>query len=322
MENPTDINSPAPNRSRATRLLTGFLAAIVLTLVAAACANTPPNPAGAPAAIGFVDDIEIEGSEDAPPATLPEGWSPFPSANDAGADSEAPADVTPEPADGDLESSAPVIADVPDRLAFVAEQTAARNSFLFSFEAEVADGARSMNITGQGAVDGEFAAIQIDMSDLGKQDALMAQLVSTPMTVISAGDREWLRWPSLTEAEGLGDPWIALEGADEALFDVDELSPELMLSDLRAFNSDVKEVGTTEIGGVTVTHYVGSVTEQGRTADVEAWVGDDGLLRKMTVNEAGDWVAMTFSGFGDPVSIDLPDPTNTISSSEVGFLQG
>src|SRR5438067_2308558 len=121
-------------------------------------------------------------------------------------------------------------------------------------------------------------------------------------------------------------------------------SPGDALAQLRG-SKDAKKIGTETIDGVRTTHYrakvdlnkalakatprerraikrlLRSAKQQGFDAAptrVDVWVGDDGLVRRLTERLGGaGTVTMTFSDYGAPVQIDVPPADETIDLAQL-----
>ena len=121
-------------------------------------------------------------------------------------------------------------------------------------------------------------------------------------------------------------------------------SPTEALAQLRG-SKDTKKLGTETIDGVETTHYRATLSledalvkatpkeregvqrlmneAKARGIDatplsVDVWVGDDGLVRRMTENvgSVGN-VTLTFSDYGVPVEIEAPAAEDTIDLSKL-----
>jgi hypothetical protein len=141
-------------------------------------------------------------------------------------------------------------------------------------------------------------------------------------------------------AQVAGKKWVVV-GDDEASFDLGQNDPSKMLEYLRAV-SQVQEVGTETVRGVKTTHYKARI-QLDKVADkvspeaahaleqlstglgtneipIEAWVSDDGLVRKLAMNwhpKRGSFVLnLELFGFGD-VGIAVPSASETVNVKQL-----
>ena len=156
--------------------------------------------------------------------------------------------------------------------------------------------------------------------------------------VVSAGKQFFFRGGPFTQLAGK--KWVAM-GDDDASFDLGQNDPSKMLEYLRAV-SKVEEKGSETVRGVPTTHYEARIQldkvadkvspEAARALEqistglgtneipIEVWVGDDGLVRKLTMNwhpKQGSFVLdMEMFGFGD-VAIDVPGASQTVNLKQL-----
>lgn len=293
------------------------------------------------------------------PATMPEGGDPF----GGGSDAEAPSEAAPsqnstsESNEPDLpdfsetvteQTAVPAVASVPETLAFSADATAKFSTLLFSFDVRMGMTDEVLEMRGQGAIDGQNLALQMDLEGLveamgGDVDRETRRLFEEPMTLVTDQTNVFVKWKPLTELNGHGDRWIYLPvEADAApIIDPTAFDPGTFLDLLRGASDDVTMVGTKQLDGVTVTGYSGtfSVDDQLQSAidassgaaelgDVTTtvWIDEDNITRQMETDYVMLGLAyqskMTFSGFGEPVNIDVPSIADAISAEDIeGFLE-
>jgi hypothetical protein len=113
---------------------------------------------------------------------------------------------------------------------------------------------------------------------------------------------------TLTEAAA-ANPGIRSQGDVAALGDLDLNDPSQVLSYLRK-HSGAKQIGEENVFGTATKVYRGTVDADGGPVAVTAWVGDDDLIRRLTVEgEPGDApfaLTMELSRFGEPVRVRVP----------------
>ena len=167
----------------------------------------------------------------------------------------------------------------------------------------------------------------------------------------------YMRLPFLTRVIPGGKPWVKLDvtaagrklGVDFSQLTQLMGNPAEMLDWLRATSGNVTKVGEERVGGEETTHYRATVDLQKypnllpadrraaarravqtlirlthvRTYPVDAWVGKDGLIRKMalhfTESIRGQRLSLGmltwFHGFGAPVTVTIPPPNQTTDLS-------
>jgi hypothetical protein len=161
---------------------------------------------------------------------------------------------------------------------------------------------------------------------------------SVTFEAVSSGKQFYLRGGPFTQMAG--GKWVVI-GDEGASFNLGQNDPSRMLEYLRAV-SKIKERGTDTVRGVKTTHYetriqlhqvadkvspeIARALEQISTSlgtdeiPLDVWVGDDGLVRKLTMNwvpRQGSFVLdMELFGFGD-VDIDVPGADETVNLKQL-----
>jgi hypothetical protein len=153
------------------------------------------------------------------------------------------------------------------------------------------------------------------------------------------GGAKWIRLDLEQAGKGLGVDLNQLMGQANQ-------NPASVLDMLRASGS-VTEVGSETVNGESTTHYQASIDlsravdklgpqaqamvqhliDQGAPASipVDVWVGDDGLVRKLTMDEsltAGGQttdvkLSMTISDYGTPVNVTAPPSGETVDLTQL-----
>jgi hypothetical protein len=163
------------------------------------------------------------------------------------------------------------------------------------------------------------------------------------LTKLIRGAKPWLKM-NLNEA-------VKKAGIDLSQFTNLTANPAQVLDWLRATSGTITKVGSEKVDGVQTTHYHATIDlrkypklvpparraamkravhAMARVAHVttfpaDAWVGSDGLVRKMRVElhetVRGQRVGITstvrFHDFGGPVTITLPPATETVDVSKL-----
>jgi hypothetical protein len=193
--------------------------------------------------------------------------------------------------------------------------------------------------TGLG-VDGRSETTEQDAS--GEYDA-EAEAVHT-VTTSDDGDGESIEVGGVAYRRGYpftGDD-LGLElGADEWIrFDAvpgtgerPPISPAELLADLEDFVGEVVEVGEDEVRGVDTTQLHGtyevhdpeadaSVSFDGATQEVDVWVDDDGLVRRLDMDFRADGLEMhvqsTVEFFDFGATVDIVAPATSTPFEELG----
>ncbi len=159
------------------------------------------------------------------------------------------------------------------------------------------------------------------------------------LTAFIPGGKSWVRLDIAQAAQKLG---VQLNGLGAAATQ----NPAQALDLLRSIGS-VETVGAETVGGASTTHYRATIDltkaaanlgtdEQGllnhliangapTSIPVDVWIGDDGLVHKLTLNASGgsDSVALTLeiSDYSTPVTVTAPPAADTLDATDlVGML--
>jgi hypothetical protein len=243
-------------------------------------------------------------------------------------------------------------------LAAAASETAdsgsSRVDLTFSAELPSELAQEPVTFTGQGAFDyaSREGELTYDFSELFA--SLGLPRADEPVEAIFQGDVFYMKFPLLSASLPEGRPWLKLdlkalgEQPGVNLAQLQQLSqgdPSRALDYLRATGGTVEEVGSEQIRGVETTHYRGTIqldkladqvpaeqreqvraavqqlTEQTGMTEIptDVWVGEDGLIRRMTLNyrakvtapgsdpqEVASTVTMEFHDFGAQVDVQPP----------------
>jgi hypothetical protein len=228
-----------------------------------------------------------------------------------------------------------------DMLLAAARQTTAADTVHVKLSASL-DGSvlGAQQVTGTGGV------------DFGQQQGeLQLQVLGTDIQVVTADNELYL------QAALLGDGWYRVDGdgSSAGMLANGLLDPAQQFALLEDSATDVTKVGSEKINGQDTTHYratidvaaaaakEGASQEQIQqlqdagisTIPVEAWVGDDGRLVRMSLSYDGKGadgplaggklsVTVDYSGYGDPVEVTVPpaDEVKDLGESGLGGLLG
>lgn len=197
-------------------------------------------------------------------------------------------------------------------LAAAIEKTERAGSSRLAIDAVEVDDGRKADIECLGEADYERERLEI-RCDYGGEVTEM----------IAIGRETYVRGDVLGIARS-GSKWTKIEG-DETL--AAEIAPQRLLAMLRAATEDTRRLGEEPVRGVETVHYrLEVVCEQaelsdcsGDTAPVEVWIGDDGLVRRIWLEEGSSSGTIEFYDFGIEVVI-APPPADQVE--DLGALLG
>jgi hypothetical protein len=135
-------------------------------------------------------------------------------------------------------------------------------------------------------------------------------------SLVLVGDVAYVRGAQFGIA-GAQERWVQLpQDADDGL---DRLSPFGMLAWLRSASEKEERLGAEDVRGEQTTVYrltvlcdeVDLVCER-ETAPVEVAVGDDGLVRRLRVDDGDAELTVTFFDFGVDAAIEPPPPSEVV----------
>lgn len=177
-----------------------------------------------------------------------------------------------------------------------------------------------------------------------KRTRMELEGAGTKQTLIVVDGDLWLGGPAFADALPKGKRWIEVE--DGARTSLDTMSFDELMTFLGGA-TDIEERGQTDIDGVRVTHYAGTVdlkaalekagkdpadhadllAEGSGVMPIECWLDDQGdpvrIKTGMTVD--GNEVEMTVDNLelDVPVDVEAPPAAETISAAEAGIpIQG
>ena len=262
---------------------------------------------------------------------------------------------------GDTEAAIAALRSAPDT---AAEAGSGRLVMTVGFEVD----GQPFELSTTGVFTGTRARMEMDFGELLAAQAPDDELppgLDEPMIVVVDGTATYMRMPMLDALTGTSG-WLSMTPEDLGLAG-DALgmgfgpsnNPTQMMEALRGISDDIEELGTEEVRGEPTTHYrtvvdleraVEQVPEAlkplieaqlgalGSTLTVDVWLGDDGLVRRLSMDmsgllaiasaesgqtmEGGEMVIEYFD-YGADIEVDIPDPEDTTPFLEVlGGLQG
>ena len=233
-----------------------------------------------------------------------------------------------------------------DAVAAAATKTGEAGSSRVAFQLTGNVLGRDVRLRGQGAFDYEAARgrFELDASSLLSGAAVEVRAVDSTLYVrVPAGLSFFV--PSVK-------PWLALRGERSLdTFGLGELQqdPGELLALLRASSTRVMKTGTAVVRGVETTRYTATLEltkaleanagslgltalerEQLRraaeelrrqakqtTVPVGVFVGEDGLVRRLTLASGGERVTVDFWDFGADVDVEAPPATDVTDATQL-----
>jgi hypothetical protein len=192
------------------------------------------------------------------------------------------------------------------------------------------DGPAVLHATGAYDVPAARSSMQLDVGDLLAGTGLSSS--GEPLELVVDGDDTYMRFAPLEQLLGAAG-WVRTDGEQIAgLLGGDAggatsgASPTALLRTL-VDAADVETVGADEVRGVATTHHRGTLDEQaiaeladglaeGEQLDLDAWVDDSGLVRRLELARDGVTFRVELFDFGEAVDIAVP------SRDEVTELPG
>lgn len=122
---------------------------------------------------------------------------------------------------------------------------------------------------------------------------------------------------------GAGGKWQVYRDDEEVT--VSDATPQRLLSMLRSASRETKRLGEEDVRGVPTDHYRLIVDceeadldhcDRTDTAPVEVWIGADGLVRRVSIEDGRDYGTIEFFDFGVPVAIEAP-PSDQVEDPAV-----
>ena len=193
-------------------------------------------------------------------------------------------------------------------LAAAIDQTQATGSSRFAMSGTESDGQEKAEVACAGEADYDAGHVRLTC-DYGGE--------SVELLVIDA--TAYVRG-SLYGLGGSSDKWVKFE--DDEDFGK-EFSPQALLATLRSASQSTERVGEEQVRGVDTVRYrlvvdcaKAEVSDcEGATDAVDVWIGDDGLVRRIAVEEGSSPFTFEFYDFGAEVEIDAP-PADEVVSTE------
>jgi hypothetical protein len=168
--------------------------------------------------------------------------------------------------------------------------------------------------------------------------------INVEIDEVLTGTTIYMKSPLLAAALPAGKTWVKVDlekiGKSQGI-DFNQLlaqTPSQSFSQLKAAGS-VTEVGDETVGGVATTHYrakidLSKIPQGGKIQALtnvkygpyDVWIGkDDGYVRRTKtsysysapgVGRQSATMTMNFSDFGKDVTVDVPDPSTTVDSTD------
>jgi hypothetical protein len=192
-------------------------------------------------------------------------------------------------------------------LAKAVERTEETGSFAMEMTAQGVEAGKKVDFRCDGAIDSSRRRARMSCTGDGAFE----------FAIITIGDTTYFN--------GLIPPasnkWIK-ETEDDDPFA--EFSPEYLLGLLRSASRETASVGEDEVRGEQAVRYALTVDCEraeivecdGKTAAVDVWIDDEGLVRRIRMDQLGVVVSIEFFDFGVPVEVEPPPADQVMEAPE------
>jgi hypothetical protein len=212
-------------------------------------------------------------------------------------------------------------------VAKAADKTVAKGSEHIALTGTFTTSGQTIRMTGDGDFQNEpmLGQMRLIVDVAGKQMSL---------DEVQQGSTVYMRSPLLASLLPKGKSWASVDlqtktgkelGAN--LNNLAQQAPADILKALRDAGS-VTKVGDETIDGTKTTHYRATIDPKkivqgvaaptSQAVPVDVWVGQDGLLRRMTMSSGGTAVTMNLSNYGEPVNVQVPSASESIDMTKLG----
>lgn len=139
--------------------------------------------------------------------------------------------------------------------------------------------------------------------------------------LLAIGDTTYLRYPREVMGElPAGKVWVT---APKDAVPLDELRPDTILDMLRQASGETERVGREDVRGVETVRYRLTVACDGArlacdgVAPVDVWIDDDGLLRRIQIDDDSGEGTIEFFDFGAEIEIEAPPDDEVVDGSSL-----
>ncbi len=145
----------------------------------------------------------------------------------------------------------------------------------------------------------------------GKRVHVDCDVEAGGIEAIAIGNDFYVRGALFAGGEAGADTWVKMETDDEE-DSLKNLSPQRLLPMLRNASSETERIGEQEVRGeVTVRYRLTVDCESAQlscaaSAPVDVWIGDDGVVRRIALEDDDGTATFEFFAFGTEVDIDAP----------------
>jgi len=164
----------------------------------------------------------------------------------------------------------------------------------------------------EGAADYVRKRFRLECEDLAPDEVVEILVIAATMYIRgmeNAGLGSSNRWSRLPLED------------DDPIFD---FSPEKLLAMLRAASRETERIGEEDVRGESTVRYRLMVNcEEAQlagcpsdTAPVEVWIDDDGLVRRISVEDGGSTATIEFFDFGVEVDVEPPPADQVLAIDE------
>lgn len=135
---------------------------------------------------------------------------------------------------------------------------------------------------------------------------------SRALEVVAIGTTMYMRGEILGFGSLDRSAWIRMDD-DESFAEL--ITPQRLLALLRGASTRTERVGEEQVRGADTVRYrleveceAAELDCDGATAPVDVWVDDDGLVRRIEVDEQASSFTLEFHALGEPVDVEPPPP--------------
>ena len=122
---------------------------------------------------------------------------------------------------------------------------------------------------------------------------------------------------------GTSEKWVKFEGDVDDDTSLASLSPQKLLRLLRSASSETERVGEEDVRGEATVRYrlvvdcEAAKLECSSMTSVEVWVGDDGIVRRISLEDDDGTATFEFFDFGADVRIEAPPASDVVEEDLV-----
>ena len=180
-----------------------------------------------------------------------------------------------------------------------AERTEAQGTGRFEVSGVQRSNDLSVPVSCTGEADYEAKSVRVDCEYASSDE----------IDVIAVGNDFYVRGMVFT---GTNEKWVKFEGGVDDDTSLATLSPQKLLRLLRSASSETERVGEEDVRGEGTVRYrlvvdcEAAKLECSSNTSVEVWVADDGIVRRISLEDDDGTATFEFFDFGADVRIEAP----------------